>query len=475
MTNQTPEQMGVMTRFTEILRGTRAGGAIIALGGSLALLGSPSDADGAINGTIQQHAPACSQGENEPATAVFDVDIDEAPLTDDDRVRVYTGDPLGSDYTPLVDIPITNLYNATTDDDTVGSPDTNVSFVGTISGGVALGQATISFRAPEGVEITEDDIITAAVVGTKLEDGSLVDQGTGIAAPNCLVTSQEPEPEPEQPTEDPVTPPSTEEPIVLPKQNVSPELRCGGLIATIVGTPGNDVINGTPGRDVIRGLGGNDVIRGLGGNDVICGDNGADTLIGGNGGDKLFGGAGSDRMKGGNGNDLLRGGNGRDTLDGQSGHDSIWGGLGNDILFGRTGNDRLNGDQGADRIFGHSGSDRASGGNGPDKIFGGPGRDRLNGGNGNDVLHGQTGKDVLNGQNGNDFLTTGTGERRGYDIAKGGLGKDLIQGGKNSVRLLGGKGRDTIATGIAIKGSKKWVSTGPGQKLRRVKPGTYRG
>jgi Ca2+-binding RTX toxin-like protein len=62
---------------------------------------------------------------------------------------------------------------------------------------------------------------------------------------------------------------------------------CQGLTATIVGTPGPDVIYGTPGRDIIQGGGGNDVIRGLEGDDELCGGPGRDVLYGGPGDDRL--------------------------------------------------------------------------------------------------------------------------------------------------------------------------------------------
>lgn len=93
--------------------------------------------------------------------------------------------------------------------------------------------------------------------------------------------------------------------------------RCGGAVATIVGTAGPDRLVGTPGRDVIVGLGGDDVLLGLGGNDLLCGGAGADRLDGGAGNDSLFGGANGvndayeyavlvpDTLTGGPGNDLL--------------------------------------------------------------------------------------------------------------------------------------------------------------------------
>lgn len=60
---------------------------------------------------------------------------------------------------------------------------------------------------------------------------------------------------------------------------------CGGLPATIVGTPGNDVLNGTNGRDVIHGLSGNDTLNGNNGNDALDGGAGTDTCNGGSGAD----------------------------------------------------------------------------------------------------------------------------------------------------------------------------------------------
>src|SRR5712692_7987809 len=60
---------------------------------------------------------------------------------------------------------------------------------------------------------------------------------------------------------------------------------CGGLAATIVGTPGNDVLVGTSGPDVIVGGSGDDQISGLEGDDVICGDQGNDVIQGYQGND----------------------------------------------------------------------------------------------------------------------------------------------------------------------------------------------
>lgn len=89
---------------------------------------------------------------------------------------------------------------------------------------------------------------------------------------------------------------------------------CRDQRATIVGTPGPDLLLGTPGPDVIAALAGRDRIRAGGGRDVVCGGAGPDLLKGGRGADILRGGAGRDRLRGGRGDDDCRGGRGRDSL-----------------------------------------------------------------------------------------------------------------------------------------------------------------
>jgi hypothetical protein len=117
---------------------------------------------------------------------------------------------------------------------------------------------------------------------------------------------------------------------------------CGGLLATISGGPGDDVLTGNSVANVIAGLGGNDTISGGSGNDTICGGEDADTLLGGNDDDRLFGGGGADVLAGDNGrdqllgeggNDALSGGNGEDALDGGADADSCGGGGGRDTAW----------------------------------------------------------------------------------------------------------------------------------------------
>ena len=118
---------------------------------------------------------------------------------------------------------------------------------------------------------------------------------------------------------------------------------CDKLPASIIGSPGPDVIKGTAGSDVIAGLGGADQIDGLGGNDRICGGPGADTLIGGAGDDRLLGDGGDDHLHGGDDGDLLIGGRGNDHLYGGAHGDGLKGGAGNDSCDGGTGVDAAGG------------------------------------------------------------------------------------------------------------------------------------
>jgi Ca2+-binding RTX toxin-like protein len=127
-----------------------------------------------------------------------------------------------------------------------------------------------------------------------------------------------------------------------------PSGTCAGVLTTIVGTEGDDVLTGTDGNDVIAALGGNDIVYGLGGNDIICGGSGDDVLFGGDGNDVLLGELGNNVLRGENGNDILVGGPGVDVLDGGSSNDQLFGQAGNDTLIGGTGNDKFDGGLQAD-------------------------------------------------------------------------------------------------------------------------------
>ncbi len=149
-------------------------------------------------------------------------------------------------------------------------------------------------------------------------------------------------------------------------------------MATIIGTPGNELLRGTAGDDLLIGLEGDDTLLAGTGNDTLDGGAGRDravidrsgatqdltvfmlapefastvagallagiedlSLTTGSGNDALSGGAGDDSLAGGAGNDALSGGAGADTLLGQEGDDSLLGGAGADLLTGGAGADRF--------------------------------------------------------------------------------------------------------------------------------------
>ncbi len=164
-------------------------------------------------------------------------------------------------------------------------------------------------------------------------------------------------------------------------------LTCGGLVVTIVGTSGDDVIDGTAGNDVIAGLQGDDVIRGGDGEDVICGGSGDDYIEGQGDEDILFGDQGDDHLDG-----------------GEAGCCNVFTNTGDDVLSGGPGNDELHssdfpqagntlyGDEGADTIYVWRGGlaigamNHAYGGNGNDTIYQYSGDATLDGGSGDDVI-----------------------------------------------------------------------------------------
>ena len=194
---------------------------------------------------------------------------------------------------------------------------------------------------------------------------------------------------------------------------------CNGLVATIVGTPGDDFegaggknIFGTPGPDVIVGLGGHDYINGWEGNDVVCGGPGSDDLYGHAGDDVLLGEQDNDSLEGNSGSDrLFLGGTGdfapwwEATLrDGNiaAGDYTIW-------HEGLPGDDLIVGGKGVDGCITSPGEWRGVG--------------MMSGNGGDDVLWGGGGNDCMNSQSGNDRLIGGSGD----DVADAGTGTDTCE------------------------------------------------
>jgi len=161
--------------------------------------------------------------------------------------------------------------------------------------------------------------------------------------------------------------------VVYAKEPVLP--RCAGRIATILGTPGRDVLKGTKRKDVIVAMGGDDTVHSFTRADVICGGAGRDEINAGDNGegggsDLVLAGPGADRVTLGPELGRARGEGGNDLLLGSKGGDGLYGGPGNDVLRGGP-NPPFN----SDFLYGGPGDDRLYGGPGPNQLYGGPGRD----------------------------------------------------------------------------------------------------
>lgn len=195
--------------------------------------------------------------------------------------------------------------------------------------------------------------------------------------------------------------------------------------ATIRGGGGRDTIVGGPGNDLIETFGGADQISAGAGNDTVDTGSGGDSVDGGPGNDSLLGGDGADSLAGGDDNDTLVGRAGNDVLMGGPGADRLFGEAGNDAIMGGGGNDRLFGGADDDELSGAAGNDSLDGGDGADRLFGGDGTDTLLGGLGGDTLDGQGGIDLLFGGDGGDLLLADDGLA---DTLDGGGGVDIVRG-----------------------------------------------
>ncbi|MEG4289262.1 Calx-beta domain-containing protein [Microcoleus sp. C2C3] len=128
-------------------------------------------------------------------------------------------------------------------------------------------------------------------------------------------------------------------------------------MATLEGTPNNDVLIGFPGSNSLWGKLGDDTLFGAEGDDRIFGNQGNDYILGNQANDTLYGGKDSDLIQGDANEDWVFGDNGNDTLSGGLGNDVVRGGKENDLLSGNEGNDVLFGDSGADTLSGGDGEE----------------------------------------------------------------------------------------------------------------------
>lgn len=171
-----------------------------------------------------------------------------------------------------------------------------------------------------------------------------------------------------------------------PRRAKAGEKVCAGMLATVIGTDGDDELATSPGSNIVYGGAGNDVIKGSPAPfDTLCGGPGRDTIYGYGGSDTLIGGPGADRLFGGGGMDVLFGQGGADVIRGEGGADIIWGFGGADVIRGGSGDDFIRGHGGDDVIRGQAGDDILKGNRGRDQLFGGADYDKAFGGPGKDT------------------------------------------------------------------------------------------
>ncbi len=220
------------------------------------------------------------------------------------------------------------------------------------------------------------------------------------------------------------------------------------IVATVIGTPGNDVaVEGTARADVIAALDGDDTVIGGPGDDVMFGMAGDDRMLGGQGADTMLGGDGDDEFR------IYSDWQVGDVIDGGAGFDKITlagGGeltatldmstfsmvnvealdLGTNTLVVKgtaeldlsnmavVNMGRIVGDDANNTIIGSSAY--------PNVLLGGAGDDTLVGGLDADSLQGGLGADHLQGGGQDDtFLVSGS-ELTGDEI-DGGSGTDVLR------------------------------------------------
>jgi Ca2+-binding RTX toxin-like protein len=236
---------------------------------------------------------------------------------------------------------------------------------------------------------------------------------------------------------------------------------CRGVPATIVGTPGDDVLHGTSGDDVIVGGRGSDDILGGRGDDLICGGpTQPRTIFGDPVLQYLYGGPGGDTLAGGPGPDEVFGGAGADALIGRSGRDLMGGGDGPDSIRAGSGGDNVNGDGGADQLFGDADGDFIEDATGANTLMGGEGADWISSGRGDETLDGGGDRDVASyteilnpsGSSGNcrDItvdLSLGTASGTGFGVDGIKHIEEVLTGGGNDV-LIGDDGPNGFYAGF---------------------------
>lgn len=224
------------------------------------------------------------------------------------------------------------------------------------------------------------------------------------------------------------------------------QILMAGVVATHLGTDGDDTIVGTKKADSIMSGAGDDVILASGGNDYIVAHYGDDIVGGGGGRDVVYGGWGDDTLSGGKSNDALYGGLGNDVLNGDKGHDFLDGGLGADVLNGGKGNDTASYTESNAGVNVSLESGLATGGYAEGDVL--LDIENLVGSDAGDTLIGDKGKNTLTGGAGDDILAGGAGKDTA--VFTGDLSDYIIEwNGSDSytvtdTREAGGDGMDIL-------------------------------
>jgi Ca2+-binding RTX toxin-like protein len=140
---------------------------------------------------------------------------------------------------------------------------------------------------------------------------------------------------------------------------------------SVLGGPGDDVIQGLAVAETLHGGDGNDSIVGGSQFNNINGNAGDDTIVGQSAvGDWLLGGRGADSIDASqsSGHNIINGNIGADTLQAGSGGDTLRGGQGDDVIKGGAGADWLSGDMGHNTLTGGGGADSFHAGDGNDLV-----------------------------------------------------------------------------------------------------------
>lgn len=279
------------------------------------------------------------------------------------------------------------------------------------------------------------------------------------------------------------------------------------IVATSLGTGGNNTIVDGSGNDIIMGGAGVNNITVGNGNDVVFGANGSvniaangnfttvatidpsiggtDTIIAGNGNNGIFGGFGADTITAGNGTNFVFGDNGSltytngvvslaQTVDSSIGSaDTIKVGNGTNYVFGGDGSDSITAGSGTKYVFGDNGSltftngvvtqaetldptmgagNTITAGDGNNTIFGGFGDNTITAGNGTNFVFGNNGS--ITSSNGvvSQAATLDPSiasnntifAGTGTNYIFGGLGADQITAGYDSDHVTPGTGTNYV-------------------------------